>query len=47
MKKYDLELEQKSKELMVEKNFFMKKATLELIKVDSYNDSPLNKKLKF
>ena len=30
MKKFGLELEQKSKELMVENNFFMKKTTLEL-----------------
>ena len=30
MKNFGLELEQKSKELMVENNFFMKKTTLEL-----------------
>ena len=30
MRKFNLELDQKSKELMVGKNFFMKKTTLKL-----------------
>ena len=46
MRKFNLELDQKSKELMVGKNFFYEK-NYSKIKVDTDDDQPLNKPLKF
>ena len=46
MMKFGLELEQKSKELMVEKNFFYEK-DYSRIKADTDDDLPLNKAPKF
>ena len=42
-----LVLDQKLKELMVEKNFFLWKKNYSKIKVDADDDLPLNKTLKF
>ena len=46
MEKFDLELDQKLKHLMVKKNYFMKKKQ-DRIGFDTDNDLPLNKPLKF
>ena len=46
MKKFFLELDQKLKQLIVEKNFFMKKIMQEF-GVNTDDNLPLNKPLKF
>ena len=45
-KKFGMELDQKLKHLMVERNCFMKK-NYARIGVNTYDDLPLNKPLKF